>query len=155
VEAATRLDDGRLLLISEGPGPATSSPAWIGSGESWVGITWPLFVADDAPGPFRPTGAALLPGGDVIVVERRYPPLATRLRRIARDALFRHELEGTEVARFLPPLSIDNFEGIDVLRGPHGETRVLLVSDDNDCVKRGAVRRGLQRTLLLMLELVP
>lgn len=153
VEAATRLDDGRLFLISEGPSPATSSPAWIGSGESWVSISWPLFFADDAPGPFHPTGAALLPGGDVIIVERRYPPLACRLRRIARDALFRHELTGTEVARLLPPLSIDNFEGIEVLRGPHGETRLLLVSDDNDCVKRGSIRRGLQRTLLMLFEL--
>lgn len=153
VEAATRLDDGRLLLISEGPSPATSSPAWIGSGESWTSLSWPLFFGGDAPGPFHPTGAALLPGGDVIVVERRYPPLASRLRRIARDALARHELTGTEVAQLQPPLTIDNFEGIEVLRGPNGETRVLLVSDDNDCAKRGSIRTGLQRTLLLLFDL--
>lgn len=155
VEAATRLDDGRLLLISEGPSSAKTSQAWIGAGESWVTLTWPLFFADDAPGPFHATGAALLPGGDVIVAERRYPPLAARLRRIARDAVARNELAGTEVARLLPPLTLDNFEGIDVLRGPRGETLVLLVSDDNDCAKRGSIRRGLQRTLLLLFELVP
>ncbi len=155
VEAATPLDDGRLLLVSEGPSLARSSRAWIGSGDRWTSLTWPLFVDDDAPGPFHPTGAALLPGGDVIVVERRYPPLASRLRRIARDALVRHDLTGTEVAQLRPPLTLDNFEGIEVLRGPQGETRLLLVSDDNECAKRGSVRTGLQRTLLLMLELVP
>ncbi len=153
VEAAVRLDDGRVLLISEGPGSSRTALAWIGSGESWTTLSWPLFFSDDGPGPFHPTGAALLPGGDVLVVERRYPPLAARLRRIGREALARNDLTGTEVARLAPPLSIDNFEGIDAARGPKGETLVFLVSDDNDCAKRGAVRNGLQRTLLLMFEL--
>ncbi len=153
VEAAIRLDDGRYLLISEGPGPARSAPAWIGSGDRWTTLVWPLFVADDSPGPFHPTGAAVLPGGDVLVVERRYPPLAARLRRVSAEALLRGELTGTEVARFAPPVNVDNFEAVDVFRGPRGETHVLLVSDDNDCVKRGSVRTGLQRTLMLLFDL--
>jgi hypothetical protein len=155
VEAAARLLDGQLLLISEGPSSAKTAMAWVGSGESWRTLTWPLFFAEDAPGPFHPTGAALLPGGDVLVVERRFPPLAARVRRIGREALTRNDLVGTEVARILPPLTLDNLEGIDVVRGPHDETLVYFVSDDNDCAKRGAIRRGLQRTLLLMFELVP
>src|SRR4029453_8781230 len=99
------------------------------------------------------TGAALLPGGDVLVVERRYPPLAARIRRITAEALERGELEGTEIARLAAPLNVDNFEGIEVLRGPRGETRVLLVTDDNDCIKRGGIRTGLQRTLVMLFDL--
>ncbi|HEY7515108.1 MAG TPA: esterase-like activity of phytase family protein, partial [Vicinamibacteria bacterium] len=153
VEAAVRLDDGRYLLISEGPSPARSAPAWIGSGDTWTTLAWPLFFADDSPGPFHATGAAILPGGDVLVVERRYPPLAARLRRVPAEALVRGDLTGTEVARLAPPQNVDNFEAVDVLSGPRGETRVLLVSDDNDCVKRGSVRTGLQRTLVLLFDL--
>jgi hypothetical protein len=154
IEAAVRLADGRYLLVSEGPLPPRSAPAWIGTEGNWTAFSWPLFFGDDAPGSFNPTGAALLPSGDVLVVERRYPPLAARIRRVSADALERREFEGTEVARLAAPLNVDNFEGIEVLRGPKGETRVLLVSDDNDCVKRGGIRTGLQRTLLLLFDLV-
>jgi hypothetical protein len=154
IEAAVRLPDGRFLLISEGPYPPRSAPAWIGTEGRWTGFAWPLFFGADAPGSFHPTGAAVLPGGDVLVVERRYPPLAARLRRISAEALGRLDFTGTEVARLAAPLNVDNFEGVEVLRGPRGETRVLLVSDDNDCVKRGGIRTGLQRTLLMLFDLV-
>jgi hypothetical protein len=154
IEAALRLADGRYLLVSEGPLPPRSAPAWIGTEGNWTALSWPLFFGDDAPGSFNPTGAALLPGGDVLVVERRYPPLAARIRRITAEALERGELEGTEIARLAAPLNVDNFEGIEVLRGPRGETRVLLVTDDNDCIKRGGIRTGLQRTLVMLFDLV-
>jgi hypothetical protein len=153
VEAAVRLEGGQYLLISEGPSPARGAPAWIGSGNDWTRFTWPLYFASDSPGAFHPTAAAVMPGGDVIVVERRYPPLAGRLRRIGAGALLRRDLAGTEVARLAPPLNVDNFEAVEVLRGPRGETRVLLVSDDNDCLKRGSIRTGLQRTLVLLFDL--
>jgi hypothetical protein len=154
IEAAVRLADGRYLLVSEGPSPPRSAPGWIGTEGQWTGFVWPLFFADDAPGSFNPTGAALLPDGDVLVVERRYPALAARIRRIDTEAIAHLDFTGTEVARLAAPLNVDNFEGIDVLRGPRGETRVLLVSDDNDCVKRGGIRTGLQRTLVLLFDLV-
>jgi hypothetical protein len=153
VEAAVLLEGGQYLLITEGPSPARRAPAWVGSGEKWTSLTWPLYFADDSGGAYHPTGAAVLPGGDVLVVERRYPPLAARLRRISAEALLRGDLAGTEVARLGPPLNVDNFEAVEVLRGPRGETRVLLVSDDNDCVKRGSIRTGLQRTLVLLFDL--
>jgi hypothetical protein len=154
IEAAVRLADGRYLLVSEGPSPPRSAPAWIGTEGHWTGFAWPLFFADDAPASFNPTGAALLPDGDVLVVERRYPALAARLRRIDAEAIARLDFTGTEVARLAAPLNVDNFEGIEVLRGPRGETRVLLISDDNDCVKRGGIRTGLQRTLVMLFDLV-
>src|SRR4029450_4311558 len=77
----------------------------------------------------RARRGAPLPGA------RRDPALAGRARRIAAEAIGRLDFTGTEVARLAAPLNVDNFEGIEVLRGPKGETRVLLISDDNDCVK--------------------
>jgi hypothetical protein len=57
-----------------------------------------------------------------------------------------------EVARLEPPLSVDNFEGIDARRDASGRTLVYLLSDDNNCAKTDAGRGGpgLQRTLLLL-----
>ena len=129
---------------------------WVEQGAIWEEFELPLAYADDAPGePFRPTGAALLPGGDVLLLERRYPPVAARLRRIRREALEnREDLEGTELARFAPPLTVDNFEGVDIGPGPDGALRLFLISDDNDCAKAGH-RHGTsaQRTLLLSFSL--
>jgi hypothetical protein len=104
---------------------------------------------------FRPSAAALLPGGDVLVLERRFPPLEVRLVRLAKA-----DLEGTgalapsEIARLAPPQSVDNFEGLDVRQDPSGATLLYLISDDNGCAKQlGVVPSRLQRTLLLLFEL--
>jgi hypothetical protein len=155
IEAATRLGDGRLLLIAEGPTTARNlSTAWIGREQQWTRYTFPLFIGDDATAPYRPTSLALLPNGGLVVLERRFPPLAARLRRVAADALARGDFRGTEIARLAPPLTVDNMEGVDAGRGPKGETLLYLVSDDNNCAKRGTVAHtGLQRTLLLLFEL--
>jgi hypothetical protein len=118
-------------------------------------VSYPLFYDAAVPDePFRPTDAALLPGGDVLVVERRFPPIAIRLRRLDRRTLeAAGDLTGTEVARLLPPLSIDNFEGIDVRTEPGGRTLVYLLSDDNNCRKGLAFGPTRQRTLLLVFSL--
>ncbi len=100
-------------------------------------------------GAFTPTGAARLPDGDVIVLERRFTllgGLAARLLRLEAAALRPGAaLGGRELARLGPPLSVDNMEGIATRRGPGGETLIYLISDDNF--------HPLQRTLLLMFEL--
>ena len=151
-EAALFLADARLVLLSEAnTGPETAS-GWVGNDRAWDAFSFPLFYLDDAPRePFRPTALAALPGGDVLVLERRYPPLAVRVRRLPGAAFGRTwDLAGTELARLAPPLTVDNFEGLDVAPGPDGELRLFLISDDNDCAK-GGHRHGTsgQRTLLL------
>jgi hypothetical protein len=156
-EAAVALEDGRLLLLSEAlVGKTRAAAGWIERGAVWQEFNLPLAYAPDAPNePFRPTGAALLPGSDVLVLERRFPPVAVRIRRIPRAALENGgNLEGTEVARFELPLTVDNFEGIDASAGPDGELRIFLISDDNDCAKADH-RHGTspQRTLVLSFSL--
>ena len=67
---------------------STSVPAWIGSGDSWQSREYPLkFDGGWGGEPFRPTGAARLPNGDMLVLERRFPPLAARLVRVPKDVL--------------------------------------------------------------------
>ena len=156
VEAMVRLADGRLLLLTEASDDSRGAAGWIGRGDDWTAFEYPLVRDPGHEEPFRPTSAALLPGtGDVLVLERRYPPVAVRIRRVPGTAFERGAgLEGVEVARLEPPLSVDNFEGLDVVPGPGDEVRVFLVSDDNDCAKRpGALRRSAQRTLLLAFAL--
>lgn len=152
-EAAMALPDGRLVVLSEAPsGRSRTAAGWIERGAVWEAFHLPLAYADDAPDePFRPTALAWSPNGEVVVVERRYPPVAVRLRAVPLPALEAgHPLEGREIARFEPPLTVDNFEGLDVSAGPDGEVRYYLLSDDNDCAK-GSHRHGTsrQRTLLL------
>ncbi len=156
MEAVLSLEDGRLVVFTEAVRPGGTALGWMEKGAVWEEFELPLAYAEDAPQePFRPTGTALLPGGDVLLLERRHPPVAVRVRRIARAALEdRRDLEGVEVARFAPPLTVDNFEGLDVARTTDGAQRIFLISDDNDCAKAGH-RHGTsgQHTLLLSFSL--
>ena len=97
------------------------------------------------------TDLAILPDDTIVTVERSFgttvlPGMAVRQFPIAAIK------SGATVAPRLmfearaPFYSIDNMEGIAVSRGPDGETRLTLISDDN-------FRRDLQRTLLLQFAL--
>jgi hypothetical protein len=158
IETMTLLADGRRLLVCEGRRASSSSvPAWRGSGADWAEHSYPLlFDGGWAGEPFRPTGAARLPGGDVLVVERRFPPIAARVVRLpAGEVAAGAPLAPQEIARIESPLAVDNFEGIDARLDERGRTLVYLLSDDNNCAKRpgGPRGTGLQRTLLLMFVL--
>jgi hypothetical protein len=155
LETMADVGEGRRLLVCEQRRfPSSTVPAWIGGNGRWTRRDYPLaFEGGWAGGPFRPTGAALLPDGDVLVVERRFPPLAARVVRVDRASLDgTGPLEPHEIARFQAPLTLDNFEGIDVRRDASGRTLVYLVSDDNNCFKNGFDPIP-QRTLLLMFAL--
>jgi hypothetical protein len=148
---------GRRLLVCESRrGPSSTVPAWIGASEAWQERVYPLlFDSGWAGEPFRPTGAARLPNGDLLIVERRFPPLAARIVRLERGTLEgRGALEPRELARLEPPLTLDNFEGVEVRQDARDRTLVYVLSDDNNCAKRpGAARAGVQRTLLLLFVL--
>jgi hypothetical protein len=162
IETMALLDGGRRFLVCEARRkPSSDTPAWIGSGESWMERSYPLLFEGGWGGePFRPTSAAHLPDGDVLVLERRFPPIGARVMRIPRDDLNQrssgppYPLHPREIARFERTLTIDNFEGIAVRSAP-GQTFVYLLSDDNNCAKtrHGPRGSGLQHTLLLMFVL--
>lgn len=157
LEAMAATGDGRRLLICESRRRASLSvPAWVGRNGSWREREYPLlFDGGWANEPFRPTAAALLPSGDLAVLERRFPPIGVRLVRLTRETLeATGPLQPQEIARVEPPLPVDNFEGLDVRVDASGRTLVYLVSDDNNCAKvAGSRGRSPQRTLLLLFAL--
>lgn len=98
---------------------------------------------------FDVSDAALLPGGDLLLLERRFTltgGIAARIRRLPEALLRPGSLADGPVLLFADRRhEIDNLEAIDVSRTPGGGLRLTLLSDDNYA--------PLQRTLLLQFEL--
>jgi hypothetical protein len=100
-------------------------------------------------GDFDITSAANAPDGGIYLLERRFSLLGgvgMEIRHIPADEI--HEgarLNGEVLATLsFQDANIDNMEGLAVRRGPHGETLLYVISDNNYW--------SLQRTLLLMFE---
>ena len=98
---------------------------------------------------FDISDAAVLPSGDILVLERKFSWLTglfIRMRRVALTDIRPGALVDGPVL-FSADLrqSIDNMEGLSVHRGPDGETVLTMISDDNFS--------RLQRTLLMQFEL--
>ena len=129
IEALVALDGDNLLALTEDLVDTGGRVGWVGRPGQWRRI---VYVA--GPG-FKPTGAALLPGGDVIVVERRFAVLtglAARVTRLPRTTIQPGaRIVGEELGQIALPLSQDNFEGVAARRAADGRTLVYLVSDDN------------------------
>jgi hypothetical protein len=143
VEALATLLDGRLVAICEELLAGGRLRGFVREGRRWRAFTYPIH------GLLRPSGATVLPSGDLLVLERGYSPdagVTLRMRRVrAREVRRNAALEGEVLAQIQPPLTVDNFEGISARRAPSGETLVYLLSDDNFSPD--------QRTLLLMFAL--
>lgn len=143
-EAMTRLQDGNLLIFSEGleakPGIAAG---WIGTGRNWRAVGW------KRTGIYVPVGAATRDDGTVFVLERRFTVaggVGTRVSVLARDAIRPGKIfQGREIAQLFAPLVHDNFEGISVRRDKTGRTLIYLISDNNFS--------SLQHTYLLLFAL--
>ena len=147
IETIVSLRDGKLLLLQEEGGPGPTTKGWIGGPGAWSA------VALRVEGPLRPSDATLLPGGDLLVLERGYDAgrgiASVRFRRVPGRTLKAGAiLGGVAVADFRPPLTVDNYEGVTAW-AVEGETRLLVVSDDNFNARAG------QRTLLLMFRMGP
>ena len=117
---------------------------WTNGPERWQPLDYRF------EGAFRPSDMAVLPSGDVVVLERAYDAdrgiVSVRLRRVSRkDVRAGARLKSQAIADLEPPMSVDNFEGIDAVRGKKGGPFVYLVSDDNF--------NAVQRTLLLKFSL--
>ena len=141
IEAVTVLADGRLLMLGETGllGEVAAFPGWLSDSDGWF-----RFAYLAARG-YRPTGAATLPTGDVVVIERRDPVLILTGGRIV---LVPHEalrggrsVGGMELGRLVPPALNANYEGIAAWQDADGRVRLLVISDNNFL--------SVQRTLLL------
>ena len=143
LEALTPLPDGRILMLAESLKRTGGSRAGWLVGEKIEPLGYR--TARD----FKPTDAALLPNGDVLVLARYFKLLGgfkARLERIPAAAIEGGAvLKGELLARFVPPLAVDNFEGLAVAPDADGGALVYILSDDNF--------NFLQRTLLLLFRL--
>jgi hypothetical protein len=97
-------------------------------------------------GDFDITDLAVLPSGDIVILERRLSYLmfaGMRIRRIAGDDIGSgRTMTGSVLLEVDQPLyNIDNMEAIAVHRTDAGELRLTIMSDDNF--------NPLQRTLLM------
>jgi hypothetical protein len=94
---------------------------------------------------FDVTDGVFLPGGDLLLLERRFSlshGVGMRLRRIAGDSLRKGALvDGDTLMEVGLTHRIDNMEAIDAWRREDGELVISLMSDDNQSF--------LQRTLYL------
>jgi hypothetical protein len=140
---ATHEFPGALLTIAEeGLKAGDDHPAWIiGAGRAQE-LT--LKRRDD----YAVTDLAMLPGGDALVLERRYVPpfsLSMRLRRIPAAMITPGiVMDGDIVMEASLSQKIDNMEGVSVHQ-EGADTVVTLISDDNLSV--------FQKTVLLQFTL--
>jgi hypothetical protein len=114
-----------------------------------IGGPKPATFAIKRTNDFDISDAALLPGGDILILERKFSLLsgvASRIRRIPMAELKPSALvDGSTI--FIADMrhQIDNFEALSVHRGASGELILTIMSDDNFA--------NFQRTLLLQFSL--
>ena len=131
IEAIEAMPDGRLIAIAEGPiGPGLVLDLWILERNGhWRSIG---YLMRDG---FKVTGAAALPDGRVIVLERWFAApgsIRNRLRELTPEQIDGTEIiDGRVIAEFTTDYNVDNFEGLSARIGPNGQTFLYMVSDDN------------------------
>ncbi|MGI8524911.1 MAG: esterase-like activity of phytase family protein [Pseudolabrys sp.] len=98
---------------------------------------------------FDISDAELLPGGDLLLLERRFTytsGIALRIRRVRQgDVRPGALIDGRVLMQADMGYQIDNMEGLAAHRNAQGETILTLVSDDNFSI--------IQRTILLQFAL--
>jgi hypothetical protein len=144
VPAGLRLA-GTLIAISErGLDAAGNIKAFL------IGGPHPGEFAIKRSDDFDISDCALLPSGDLLLLERRFnwwSGVAMRIRRVPRDAIAPGALvDGRELVVADMGFQIDNMEGLSVHRTGARDVVLTLVSDDNFS--------PLQRTILLQFKLV-
>jgi hypothetical protein len=148
-EAIVRLADGRTLVLEEGlEDGVPMRDAILFAGDPAVQGTPSLSLHYRRPAGYRPTDAALLPDGRILILNRRFAWLRFSAKLLVADIRglpAGGTIEGQEVATLEAPLVIDNMEGLSVTQ-ENGRTIVWMVSDDD-------FMRMFRRTLLLKFEL--
>jgi hypothetical protein len=114
------------------------------SGQTWICRLSGGCVADRLvakPAEYGLVAVAPLADGRIAYLIRAWDPV-----RGSRVTLTLLDAQGAELARLdlAKPLTVDNFEGLAAVPGPHGDIRFYLISDDNFSPS--------QRTLLLAFD---
>ncbi|MBL8705940.1 MAG: esterase-like activity of phytase family protein [Rhodospirillales bacterium] len=141
IEALASWPDGRLLLLSErGRDTDGDVRAWLRDARGWHSLVY------QTQGESLPTDAAVLPSGDLVVLERKFgilTELGARLALIAQSRVVPGgKLAGETLAAWEKPYSVDNMEAIAVTTEPDGGVLLWVMSDDN--------QSKTQRTLLML-----
>ena len=135
-EAIVRLRDGRFLVFAEADPENTDlpSPVLLFSGDPLAPSTQSIPLRLASPDGFRPSDAAQLPDGRILVLQRAFAlPLRWRTRLIVIDPAELREnalIRGREVARLAPPLLTENFEALAVTQEKRRPI-IWIASDDN------------------------
>lgn len=152
-EAMVRLEDGRWLVLREDPKDGSGSR--LHEGLLFAAApdrSRPQRIVMDLPDDYRPTDAALLPDGRVLVLTRTLamvpPHFASRIVLAdPREVVPGQPWPTHELATIDVPALRENYEGMLVRPGVGGKLELWLVSDANNL--------ALQETRLLKLELDP
>ncbi|MBY9062576.1 esterase-like activity of phytase family protein [Sphingomonas yunnanensis] len=135
-ESLVRLNDGRFLVLQEGwRGMREPHEALLFAGDPTApGAVWGVLHYQPPEG-FAPSDAAVLPNGDVLVLNRRwhFPPLRfdSVLVRIARDSIRPGALlVGPIVADLSAIMAHENAEGVAV-SVERGATMIWVVTDND------------------------
>lgn len=148
-ESMLRLKDGRFIVIEERASAEGLHEALLFPGDPTDDEEPMRFVFQARDG-YRPSDAALLPNGRIVVLLRgvelglplSFPALLVVAdpRDIAEDSVLRSRF----LAKIEEPFPSDNFEGLTVVDEKDGSWSLWLISDDNFA--------SYQRTLLLKLR---
>lgn len=149
LESLTVLPDGRLLIVAEAAEADGSHKAWIGNAGNLEQRRY------RTTGGFVPVDAATLPGGDVLVLERRFSILGWFESRLSLLEAGEIAGDGAMTAEAIGPIApaegTENFEGLAVTPGDDGAILVYAVSDDNfmDFQRTLLVRYRLERSVAM------
>jgi hypothetical protein len=134
-ESMVRLNDGRFLVIAEGLlDDSDTRPAVLFDRDPTDPDAVVTQLGYRAPVGYKPTDAAQLPDGRIIVLNRRFDLWSlfssklVLLDRIAPDA--QGALQGRVIATFKSPVIADNFEGLSI-SVENGRPVLWMISDDN------------------------
>jgi hypothetical protein len=147
-----------LVLVPKGRPLAGTLIAFSERGLDSDGNLKAFLIGGKSPGTFAVkrtndydiSDAALLPDGDLLILERKFSwtsGVAIRIRRIGLETIKPDALvDGAELFEADMGYEIDNMEGLSANRTEAGDILLTLISDDNFS--------PLQRTLLLQFRLV-
>jgi hypothetical protein len=140
-------EKGALLVVAEeGFDQAGNHRAWLLPGRTKKATRTLSVKRRDE---YAVTDLTFLPGGDLVILERRYRApmsLFMRMRRVAQaDIKEGAVLDGEVMIELSFPDQIDNMEAISVHRAADGQSVLTIISDNNF--------NGMQRNILLQFGL--